>query len=68
MKLDLNGKVLGATGGQGKGPNRYGEAHYLALDTQGRHLRRRHAQLERAEAGQEQVTSDRRLGRVTLGG
>jgi len=32
MKLDLNGKVHGATGGQGKGPNRYGEAHYLALD------------------------------------
>lgn len=34
MKLDLHGKVLGATGGQGKGPNRYGEAHYLALDRQ----------------------------------
>jgi hypothetical protein len=32
MRLDLNGNVLGATGGQGKGPNRYGEAHYLALD------------------------------------
>jgi DNA-binding beta-propeller fold protein YncE len=32
IKLDLNGKVLGATGGQGKGPNRYGEAHFLALD------------------------------------
>ena len=32
MKLDLNGNVLGATGGQGKGPNRYGEAHFLALD------------------------------------
>lgn len=32
MKLDLDGNVLGATGGQGKGPNRYGEAHYLALD------------------------------------
>lgn len=32
MKLDLEGNVLGATGGQGKGPNRYGEAHYLALD------------------------------------
>ena len=32
MKLDLKGKVLGATGGQGKGPNRYGEAHFLALD------------------------------------
>ena len=31
-KLDLNGRVLGATGGQGKGPNRYGEAHFLALD------------------------------------
>ena len=32
MKLDLDGNVLGATGGQGKGPNRYGEAHFLALD------------------------------------
>jgi DNA-binding beta-propeller fold protein YncE len=32
MRLDLNGNVLGATGGQGKGPNRYGEAHFLALD------------------------------------
>jgi DNA-binding beta-propeller fold protein YncE len=32
MKLDLNGKVLGAGGAQGKGPHRYGEAHYLALD------------------------------------
>jgi sugar lactone lactonase YvrE len=32
IKLDLNGKVLGATGGQGKGPNCYGEAHFLALD------------------------------------
>ncbi len=32
IKLDLHGKVLGATGGQGKGPNRYGEAHFLALD------------------------------------
>ena len=32
IKLDLQGNVLGATGGQGKGPNRYGEAHFLALD------------------------------------
>ena len=32
IKLDLNGNALGATGGQGKGPNRYGEAHFLALD------------------------------------
>jgi DNA-binding beta-propeller fold protein YncE len=32
IKLDLEGRVLGATGGQGKGPNRYGEAHFLALD------------------------------------
>ena len=32
MKLDLNGKVLGASGGQGKGPHQYGEAHFLALD------------------------------------
>jgi hypothetical protein len=32
MKLDLNGNVLAASGGQGKGPHRYGEAHFLALD------------------------------------
>ena len=32
MKLDLEGNVLGTTGSQGKGPNQYGEAHYLALD------------------------------------
>jgi len=29
MKLDAHGKVLGSTGSQGKGPNRYGEAHFL---------------------------------------
>lgn len=32
MKLDLSGRVLGASGGQGKAPHRYGEAHFLALD------------------------------------
>ena len=32
MKLDLNCKVLGASGGQGKGPHQDGEAHFLALD------------------------------------
>ena len=32
MKLDMELNLLAATGGQGKGPNRYGEAHYLALD------------------------------------
>ena len=30
MKLDLHGTVLGITGGQGKGPNQYGEAHFIA--------------------------------------
>jgi DNA-binding beta-propeller fold protein YncE len=30
MKLDLQGSVLGITGGQGKGPNQYGEAHFIA--------------------------------------
>jgi len=34
MKLDMELNLLAATGGQGKGPNRYGEAHYLALDGQ----------------------------------
>jgi DNA-binding beta-propeller fold protein YncE len=32
MKLTLEGKVLGVTGSQGKGPNQYGEAHYIAAD------------------------------------
>jgi len=34
MKLDLELNLLAATGAQGKGPNQYGEAHYLALDAQ----------------------------------
>lgn len=34
MKLDMDLNLLAATGGQGKGPNRYGEAHYLTLDEQ----------------------------------
>jgi hypothetical protein len=34
MKLDMDLNLLAATGGQGKGPNQYGEAHYLALDAQ----------------------------------
>jgi sugar lactone lactonase YvrE len=35
MKLDLDGNVLGSTGGQGKGLGQYGEAHYLAVTAQG---------------------------------
>lgn len=31
MKLDPHGKVLGATGRQGKGPNCYGEAHFIDI-------------------------------------
>jgi streptogramin lyase len=31
MKLDWNGKVLGATGKLGKGNNEYGEAHMLTM-------------------------------------
>ena len=31
LQLDLNGKVLGITGGQGKGPGQYGEAHFMAV-------------------------------------
>ena len=38
MKLDLYGRVLGVTGGQGKGPNRYGEAHFLALSNDERKI------------------------------
>lgn len=36
MKLDLLGRVLGVTGSQGKGPNQYGEAHFLALSNDDR--------------------------------
>ena len=32
MKLDRQGKVLGASGGPGKGPHQYGEAHFIARD------------------------------------
>jgi streptogramin lyase len=32
MKLERGGRILGASGGPGKGPHQYGEAHYLALD------------------------------------
>jgi sugar lactone lactonase YvrE len=38
MKLDLHGKVLGITGGQGKGPNEYGEAHFIALSNDERSI------------------------------
>ncbi len=33
VKLDLNGKVMGMIegAGQGKGPGKYGEAHYIAV-------------------------------------
>jgi DNA-binding beta-propeller fold protein YncE len=31
MKLDIFGTLLGVGGSPGKGPNQYGEAHYLAL-------------------------------------
>jgi sugar lactone lactonase YvrE len=35
MELDLQGRVLGATGAQGKGFGQYGEAHYIALSPRG---------------------------------
>lgn len=34
VKLDLNGVVLGVTGQSGEGLGEYGEAHYLAVDSQ----------------------------------
>ena len=34
-QLDLDGKVIGETGGQGKTPGRYGEAHYIAVSARG---------------------------------
>ena len=35
MKLDLNGKVLGVTGSQGKAPGQYGEAHFITVNQRG---------------------------------
>ena len=35
IKMDLNGNVLGVTGGQGKGLGQFGEAHYLAMSARG---------------------------------
>lgn len=35
LRLDLNGKVLAATGSQGKGVNQYGEAHFIAVSPKG---------------------------------
>ena len=35
MKLDEQCNVLGVTGSQGKGPNQYGEAHYIAVSARG---------------------------------
>ena len=32
VQLDMNGKVLGITGSQGKAPGQYGEAHFMALN------------------------------------
>jgi hypothetical protein len=34
-QLDLDGNVLGETGGQGKAPGRFGEAHYIAVSKRG---------------------------------
>jgi DNA-binding beta-propeller fold protein YncE len=34
-KLDLDGNVLGETGGQGKRPGQFGEAHYIAVGAEG---------------------------------
>jgi DNA-binding beta-propeller fold protein YncE len=34
-QLDLDGNVLGETGGQGKTPGRFGEAHYIAVSQRG---------------------------------
>ena len=38
MKLDLNGRVLGISGGQGQGPHQYGEAHFIAASNDERSL------------------------------
>ncbi|MBM3357056.1 MAG: 6-bladed beta-propeller [Betaproteobacteria bacterium] len=38
MRLDLDGRVRGATGGQGKALGQYGEAHFLALARRDREI------------------------------
>jgi len=35
LRLDLKGNVLAATGKPGKGPNEYGEAHFIAVSPKG---------------------------------
>lgn len=35
LKLGLDGKVIGAFGGQGKAPGQFGEAHFLAVSARG---------------------------------
>ncbi len=35
IKLDLDGKVLGVTGKQGKALGQFGEAHYIAVSAKG---------------------------------
>jgi NHL repeat-containing protein len=35
MKLDLDGKVLGVTGKQGKALGQFGEAHFIAVSPGG---------------------------------
>jgi DNA-binding beta-propeller fold protein YncE len=35
LKLDLNGKVLGVAGSQGKGLGQFGEAHFITLSQRG---------------------------------
>ena len=35
LRLDLKGNVLAATGKAGKGPNEYGEAHFIAVSPKG---------------------------------
>jgi sugar lactone lactonase YvrE len=35
VRLDLNGKVLAATGKPGKGPGEFGEAHFVAVSPKG---------------------------------
>ena len=58
IKLDLDGKVLGVTGKQGKALGQFGEAHFIAVSAEGRRLCRRHAELAGAEI-REKVRPDR---------
>ena len=49
LRLDLKGNVLAATGKPGKGPDEFGEAHFIAVEPEGRTVRGGQRQRQPAE-------------------